>query len=554
MASVLEYLQDLFYVLFSRNPQEAEKRRALRKLTDRLRQMQPPVYRRSGGLLLPAFGYNLLQLSYLLAPLGELFQKTLFCEDARLAERFRQHLAVARLPETLARRLPEFNLQAMRQRALASASPIKELDKLDQEFEQVLEAFSAPQFYSFDLDFMALDRLASLCRHDLGALFKHFEPGFDPAPKGRKPNFQPVQGKKALKELLDLYFILAGIQLSEGVEANLFALLERLGLSPAEPAPARSPSGQSPAEPAPARERSGAARERVRTVLGRLGKLLEQELAPELLATLIRVIQEDPDSNPRVVSEELACLQVIKADLSSAYRKERERLQREINENTIGGDLKTLFGGAEPLEVPGYSEALSAQLTARGYDSFARVKPLAILKSFMLAHFEKSLRDPLKRLLVEGTFASKMIDLRFNNTFYACEGLGARLRQLEESLQSGPLAADKLGKFLQMHDQGKPVAPLVAKTVEAIEQDVRKLVEEGCAYFYNLNLLVSDLLEDSGQKAPALITNVKEIAGRPNKDFLAAIASAHLNLQLFIKIMRNFTEIRESPAAAGSRA
>ncbi len=531
MASVLEYLQDLFYVLFSRNPQEAEKRRALRKLTDRLRQMQPPVYRRSGGLLLPAFGYNLLQLSYLLAPLEELFQKTLICEDPRLAERFRQHLAIARLPEALARRLPEFNLQAMRQRTLASASPIKELDKLDQEFEQVLEAFSAPQFYSFDLDFMALDRLASLCRHDLGALFKHFEPGFDPAQKGRKPSFQPVQGKKALKELLDLYFILAGIQLSEGVEANLFALLERLE-----------------------RERSGVAHERVRTVLGRLGKLLERELSPELLATLIRVIQDDPDSSPRVVSEELACLQVIKADLSSAYRKERERLQREINENTIGGDLKTLFGGADPLEVPGYGEALSAQLAARGYDSFARVKPLAILKSFMLAHFEKSLRDPLKRLLVEGTFASKMIDLRFNNTFYACEGLGARLRQLEESLQSGSLAIEKLGKFLQMHDQGKPVAPLVAKTVETIEQDVRKLVEEGCAYFYNLNLLVSDLLEDARQKAPALITNFKEIAGRPNKDFLAGIASAHLNLQLFIKIMRNFTEIRESPAAAGSRA
>jgi hypothetical protein len=315
------------------------------------------------------------------------------------------------------------------------------------------------------------------------------------------------------------------------VEANLFALLERLE-----------------------RERTGAAGERVRTVLGRLGKLLGRELAPELLVTLIRVIQEDPDSSPRVVSEELAILQVIKADLASAYRKDRERLQREINENTIGGDLKALFSGADPLEVPGYNEALSAQLTSRGYDSFTRVKPLAILKSFILAHFEKSLREPLKRLLVEGTFASKMIDLRFNNTFYSCEGLAARLQQLEESLHGGSLATDKLSKFLQMHDQGRPVGPLVSKTVETIEQEVRKLVEESCAHFYNLALLVSDLLEDARQKAPALITNVKEIAGRTNKDLLAGIAAAHLNLQLFIKIMRNFTEIRESPAAAGSRA
>jgi hypothetical protein len=102
-----------------------------------------------------------------------------------------------------------------------------------------------------------------------------------------------------------------------------------------------------------------------------------------------------------------------------------------------------------------------------------------------------------------------------------------------------------------MHDQGKPVAPLVSKIVDTIEQDVRKLVEEGCNYIQNLNLLVSDLLEDAKQKTPAMISNLKEIAGRP-KDFLAALTAAQSNLQLFIKIMRNFTEIRENVAAAGS--
>jgi hypothetical protein len=119
--------------------------------------------------------------------------------------------------ETLARHC-EFSLQAMRQRALGSASPIKELEKLDQEFEQLLAAFSGPEFYSFDLDFVSLDRLASLCRHDLGPLFKLFDSSFEA--KGRKPNFQPAPAKKALKELLDLYFILAGIQLSDGVSPS----------------------------------------------------------------------------------------------------------------------------------------------------------------------------------------------------------------------------------------------------------------------------------------------------------------------------------------------
>jgi len=530
MASVFDYLQDLIFSLFSRNPQEAEKRRALRPLLERLRQAQPRPYRRGSGQLLPSFGYNLLQLDYLRAPLAELFNRTLHGEDARMAERYRQYLAVSRLPESKAGRLGDFAFEAMRARALGSDSPVKEMDLIGQEFDQLMAAFAGPEFESFDQDYTATDRLASLCRHDLSKFFDLFEPGFNPAEKTRKPSFQPVAGKKALKELLDLYFILAGLRLSEGVESNLNALLLRLD-----------------------RDRAVGGRERVRTVVSRLSKLLAQELSPELLLTLIRVIQEDPGANPRVVSEEVPCLQAVKAGLQAVFQKDRERVQWEINENSIGGDLKALFPGAELLGVPGYDQATARELSFRGYDSFLRVKPLSILKSYLLAHFQKNLRDRLKKLLVEGAFANRIFENMFSNAFYGCEGLQPRLGLLEEALQSGPLAADKLARFLQLHDQGKPVSPLVTKTVEAVEQDVRKLVEDGATNFYNLSVIISETLQDARQQSPALIGNVKAIGGRANKEFLAGLAAGNSSLKLFIKIMRNFTEIRQSPAAAGPR-
>jgi hypothetical protein len=81
------------------------------------------------------------------------------------------------------------------------------------------------------------------------------------------------------------------------------------------------------------------------------------------------------------------------------------------------------------------------------------------------------------------------------------------------------------------------------------EQEVRRLVDE--AHISQPERCWTSC-RGCEQKAPAMITNLKELAGRPNKDFLAAMAASQASLQLFIRIMRNFTEIRENVAAAGS--
>jgi hypothetical protein len=193
------------------------------------------------------------------------------------------------------------------------------------------------------------------------------------------------------------------------------------------------------------------------------------------------------------------------------------------------------------------------ELADREFQSFHRVKPLRILKSFLYSHFQKMLQEPLKRLLIEGSFANRIFENMLTNTSYSCEGLVARLERFEEELKSGQAAIDKIRKFLQLHDQGKPMLPLVAKAVESIEQEARKLVDEGSAILYNLSVILGEALDDAKQKVPALIINVRSIAGRANKEYLGNLGSGLAEMNLFIRIMRNFSEIRQNPAAAGSR-
>jgi hypothetical protein len=291
----------------------------------------------------------------------------------------------------------------------------------------------------------------------------------------------------------------------------------------------------------------------VHTILNRLQKLLSRELSPDVLLSLLRVIKQDPKFAPDIVREEVPYLHLVRERLATAFQRDREQVLWEINENAIGGDLETLFHGAELLEVGLYTEAPAQELAKREYQSFHRIKPLRILKSFLYSHFQKELREPVKRLLIEGSFANRIFENMLTNTLYSCEGLAVRLRQFEEDLASGPSSIDKIQKYLQLYDQGKPVAPLLTKAVDGIEQEARKLVDEGSSSFYNLSVILGEALEDSKQKVPALIPNVRSIAGRANKEYLGNLAAALAELNLFIRIMRNFSEIRQNPAVAGSR-
>jgi len=92
VAGFFEYLQDIIIALFIRNPQELERRRALRSLYDEVRKVRPLYYRRSNRQVLPNFGVSVLNLALVLRPLREVFEKTVSNPDHKLAQRYKDYL------------------------------------------------------------------------------------------------------------------------------------------------------------------------------------------------------------------------------------------------------------------------------------------------------------------------------------------------------------------------------------------------------------------------------------------------------------------------------
>ena len=217
-----------------------------------------------------------------------------------------------------------------------------------------------------------------------------------------------------------------------------------------------------------------------------------------------------------------------------------------LHESAIQEDLQRLFRGAELLEIEGYSNDLASMLQELDYDCFSSIKPMRILKSFTAGHFERTLREPLKRLIVEGKFENRVFQNMFTDTFFGCEALMGKILQLEESLRdTGPLSVKKLRHFLQLYTQGKPVHNIVGKLCDAIETALRKLLEEGVSRFYNLHLHLLEVIDDSRKKTPERVANIKTLGGGGNDQYLATLSRGYESLFLFVKIIKNFTTVRQ---------
>jgi len=523
VANLFEYLQDILFSLFARNPEEKEKRRRLRALYEELKKVRPLYYRRSSGQIFPGFAVSVLNLALVLRPLREVFEKTIENPDLKLARRYKDYLVTARLSEELQNLQSSLSYASLEKRVLDSQDPETELKKIDHEIEQLLGGLSGGEFIRFDTSYTAVSRLATLCQHNFLPMLRFFDPALKSLDSADTAIFQPIPGEEILQELLDFYFVLAGFSYTEGIEKNIGLLLERLS-----------------------RERAQEAKARLKKVLLRLQKLLAEGLRSDTVLILLRLVQKDPNYVPQSIQEEGSFLEAYKNRLRINYERSKERIQQQLRELAVGEDLKRLFPGGQPEQIAGYSEEIERALLERDFDSFLHIRPLRILKNYIHSHFNKELKEPLKRLIVEGKFSNKVFENMLTRPYYQCSEMESRIIEFEEELQgSGTQSVKKLPKYIELLDQGKPVHNMVTTVLDTIEKESKRLIEEGANCFYNLFVTLMDILNDAKLKNPAKVTNIKYLNTGKSQDFLTRVTYGHNNLYVFTKIMKNFTTIQQ---------
>jgi hypothetical protein len=515
---------DFIRTFFSTDLKNAERKKDLREINSSLRLLDPPYFKASTDQLLPGFASYILLLWRLSEQLADILKRTVNNQDNRLAERYRDFLLQTRLPENESWKIAAFSYEQIKARITRAASLKEELKKLDEEFKVSMARFSGEEFIHINEEIAQLERLHNLGTFDYSKIISLFDPKFNRKDPSKMISASPVIGEEAITELLDLFFILAGIDLTKGVERNFTNLLKRLE-----------------------RERAPKSIAATRQLLVRLDKLFKQSISPQILLNLIRAINKNPYLNPTSEKVIKPHLQSYMERLANRYKMAKERILREERDKTVAHELKELFHDADLLELEGYSSHLAQILVDNDFLSFSHIKPICILKSFLHAKFQNNLREALKKLVVEGYFEDKHFETTFSSTFHGSDALIDKISQFEVDLNgSGHITVANINKYLDNHNKGKPVSAALNKLVETIDFRTESLIGQGANLLFNLGNHLYRILVDAKQSSPIEVTNIKVIRGINNREFLKDLADGYDDIKRFINIISHFTVIHQA--------
>jgi len=451
----------------------------------------------------------------LVQPLRDIFDKTLSHPDRKV-----QDLSLAFVIESLvtgevADRRAGLTYEAIKDRLARAGDPGQEVVALTGEFNSLLMDLRRQDIDKTQKDLEGLFRLKTLTGHSLIPMLSRF--GHNAAASGQ--SYRPADGAALLPELLDLYFVVEGLDLGSGVEQLLGLLLERIG----------------PQKAAENRRKTG-------VILDRLRDLCRGTCAPSVLLHLIRVLQRNPDAQPDVQRFPERYLQVYSGTLSERFARDKDRAVREQSESTLEADIAGLFPGTALLPLTVYNADTSNQMTEAGLPSLSSVKPLQVLRTFCFVVLKTGYLDAVKKVVLNGAFTDKEWGQKLSDSLYASEEVLGLLEAFDQGLEND----SKIGlPVFEKYLSGKvPVSSVPRALVEKLNRAALALLEDQAKVLSLMAVRVQEILTDYKGPQPQYVANIKGLGGKDQRAMLEALISGYNKTAQLLRILKHFIVIK----------
>lgn len=518
---IIDYIKHLLRL---DDPVQAE----LRNLSKQLSHIKPPYYKLSSNLVLPGLAQDLFLFCSALKPLMDIADRTLAHPDVRVSKKFFDAIIDSRLPPEVLEKKSEFVYEGMKPRIENAIKTNDAFEEINRDFQNLLRHLENIVSSNINAELFEVQRFVDICRHDWERLLSFFDPAVSLEDRSYALEAQPCDGDQLSPEIIDVYFLTLDFMFSDALLVNFMKTFARH-----------------------APESAKSQEQRITNIFATLNKILKFRLASPILLALARLARKDPGYQPFMKHEVVDYIGEYRKRIVVQFEKDRERLQRERHETAVATDIRNLFGDQEVFIVDGYDDSTDQYLRRESPLGFTHIKALGILKTFVHGVFEQEVKESIKRILVEGYFDNKIYQNNLANIIYQCDRTITRISSFEQGLRSNnKVSITSIRRYVDEIRHGKDMLSFLARMVEEINQNARSICEDETGLFQMLSDAIGELLADYRKSSPDIVTNIRTLGGTRNKEIISGLLQGRKQLDTFIRIMRNFAVIKNSPSTS----
>jgi hypothetical protein len=531
MEKLLELIDNLLAYIMYGGEEELHKHKQLRKIWKDLRGKQLRYVDKKGRKLHTQLPARLLQLYRIVQTIQDLLPADSARSELLEDQQLLAYLINSRMPTSGNVDRSTFTYSRLRERIAPLENQAREWSTVEKELNSFLEQFNSEQFFGFNHSCFGLELLYSLISFDFESLLGQFTGSNGSQPMGLQPSFSMTPSEQVEKELLDLYFILAGLEVSPSLRTLAEEVLRYY------------------------RSDSESNIRVMRESLDQLELLLSNDLSEPVFRGLLQLIRQDPYYEPERMKSESDYLGEYAVALRERFNHNRERLQRELLHEQVAQKVQHMFGEDELLAPGGYNRRNDQLLADRNFSCFTHLHPLEIIKSYVHWKLKKGFLGSLKKIGEDGYFEDRNFRLHYEDAVKRAEGMIQDIDQFEQLIHGqGGLSVEDVLKMLERESLKAREAQTVQRFVEEANAQAKKLTEKATNILFALYKEVETVLTDFRSNNPKHVSNVRVIGGEKNSDIMTKIKDGHAELGELLDILRNYAVIykEESKEQAGA--
>ncbi len=518
--SFLQKISDFLQSLFSPNSPESIQRQAIRKIENDLRVLAPNLYK--NGLIQPSFAETLRILFQNTEPILDLLSQTLCSTDLETSRKFEEQLLLTGFSEEAKTTLEEFAYEKRKAGAMEADSIIRYFEGEHRKLEKVVRELNSQEFIKIDATLDKIKQLNDICRFSYITALKIFDSGFS-TKIDYTPEFQALPPDILENSLLDLYFVMADMDITNSVFNAVLAL-------------AKLTKGGSV---------SDSYATNLKDNFKKIQSIVKHIFTKEVLMDLIRLAKKNCEYIPDRSVYKGNVRQKYADYLENRFRVDEARLKSEIQDATISNEINQIFGQMQLAPVVGYSKELDNQLRQSTPCSFLWITPMQLLKNFIRLYFLEHVKPLLNDIVIEGFFMNPTYKSEFSSVVFAINDAAERIEAFEAKFKRGAVFDEaNITSLIRDSHKDSSFESTLKDMVDRVNKTAKEVIQNETTNVFQLYKKIKDILVESKKPSSEIIQNLKVLMissrNRNNSDFME---SQYGQWKVFLEIMKNYVII-----------